>query len=1427
MMSIATAIVLGLTGCGGGSGDSTTDPTVEAKSTTITGKAVDGYLIYATVCLDLNRDGYCQLDKEPATSTDINGSFTLTITPEQQADANYTTAPLLVYSGYDSDTRLDFTGKLKAPFNEAQTVINITPVTTMVESMVAKGKSPTEAEVLVKKVLNLPADTNLSADPVEEAQKDPQLLKAALQVQKSVEVLAKALKQKDTNTTVDEKELVEDLYEKLAEVAETAEGDSVDLNATFETLVETYDLGQDINSSVIAISTKIEELIDSEEYNDTAVIGTTINTIQDKIVKDVIEGDYSFEEIEADIADINPLLEHAYDILDMVHYTGSDIDSVAIQIQESLAAAGMSDRHFLSIEEEIIALKNSSDPVVQKVGTDFELALKRYETEADKVETLATAETIPFNVPETFYEFEDNGYTSYSLKPEGLFDVKKVELSQSGLVEVNSTNPDAFVLVDGSWVPEESLTSYQLSDDKSLLTVDQTEVMIVKKIDLAHPAEDDKDLIEEINEKVPGDTPVTFNEGAEAYLLAFKEQESYRIYQKELTHGNMGDTYGDYYKTLEDFITGQSGGHWFMGDAYGGLAFEKPFDGTLKVGDSGNLVRVMATTNGDEIVGIDGQWRIIQLPGSDALAIVIDNIDDESTELFTVKDGIVYRGEYHKAMESFDLSDMLDFNEIAFNDILRTVQNRVEESATDSSEDITAENPVNDESHEADSVTTESPVDTTEGDVTTETSVSHDVQEVENSIEVSENEVFEDNTTSSTTPFAIPITEPMTFYVLDITQQDNGIYINQALHTLEDRKVVSKEYKFDLVNGTWIEETHSDHLLTEGGWVKESEIEDTYVLNGDGSATIDGRFIIGIEEAIDIGNTTFTEAGADGIEIAVPMPAGAMMYRNRYTKIADEYWIWYPKADITSFGDLIQNQCGIHWFRGDSHGGIAFAPIRDENGAFVKDSSGNYICDDTASTGTLVEVQQNTDGSTSIVDENAGQWSIETVNGQQILIVKPENAIYYTNSYEEIEYPIFAIYDGSVWEGDMEPAGITTTWTSYNETAFNALVSYVETNYNNPSDSAFKFTTDWLNGRTLYNAYYDSSEHQWRLSVSNFTDTTFSGYQDDNRSDNVTDVAYSITPEGYITFTAPWDNHETVYIKSIEQTTDYLKLCWRTDLSNCTEDDEYFYFDYQKAKDFVDAQNAYIKESSQIDTNSTDVVIADEIFAGKTYYAPVCDSYEENGQLYINNHIEKLVFGWDGKLSDSWIENGQNYETIWDYRVEAMELLLSSSERNVTFSIEEQGEDYIRFTNGDVIYLDEQVAEEDLNNRCNSTEYIHITSEMLDGQTFYEKMSEDGGGYGYAKMTLTATDATRHEIWYNSDGTLREDTTFSVPYSIIDGKVRAETSDAYKWFTLNNQDSVAWYLVSDDDIGQDGTLDRTGVDIIWYLSKPLGFPFNL
>ncbi|MDQ7067498.1 MAG: hypothetical protein Q9M40_05755 [Sulfurimonas sp.] len=111
-LSLSVAMLLGMTGCGS---DSSSTPPPVNSDTTLIGVGVDGYLSQATVCLDLSNDGYCQIGVEPASYTDANGTFSLTLTAAQKTEyPDYQDAPLLIYSGFDVDTGADFTGKLKA-----------------------------------------------------------------------------------------------------------------------------------------------------------------------------------------------------------------------------------------------------------------------------------------------------------------------------------------------------------------------------------------------------------------------------------------------------------------------------------------------------------------------------------------------------------------------------------------------------------------------------------------------------------------------------------------------------------------------------------------------------------------------------------------------------------------------------------------------------------------------------------------------------------------------------------------------------------------------------------------------------------------------------------------------------------------------------------------------------------------------------------------------------------------------------------------------------------------------------------------------------------------------------------------------------------------------------------------------------------------
>ena len=201
LLSVAASSLLILGGCGSSSSSSTTLSST-TTSETINGKAIDGYLKYSTICLDLNNDKYCQ-NNEPYTITDENGSFNLNITQEQMTNnINWKNRNLIVYGGIDSDTGENFDGKVIAPYESNQTM-NVTPITTLVASLQDQNLTLDQAKEKVADILDINAD-ELFQDPIKVAQQDNNttLLEKALSVQKTLEVLAISYS-KDQNTTLD------------------------------------------------------------------------------------------------------------------------------------------------------------------------------------------------------------------------------------------------------------------------------------------------------------------------------------------------------------------------------------------------------------------------------------------------------------------------------------------------------------------------------------------------------------------------------------------------------------------------------------------------------------------------------------------------------------------------------------------------------------------------------------------------------------------------------------------------------------------------------------------------------------------------------------------------------------------------------------------------------------------------------------------------------------------------------------------------------------------------------------------------------------------------------------------------------------------------------------------------------------------------
>lgn len=177
-LAIATSF---FAGCGGG--DSSPDPE-NRVNLQMSGSVVDGYLVNATVCLDLDNDKSCNSETEPTAQTDENGRYELTLTEGQSNDSRLDNAKIIVFDGYDSDTNKPYEGKLSAEqdFTRAQITtetsgqitteiknltVNVTAFTTLVSKVKDQGISLEDAEKKVKDVLQIPDSIDINADPVE------------------------------------------------------------------------------------------------------------------------------------------------------------------------------------------------------------------------------------------------------------------------------------------------------------------------------------------------------------------------------------------------------------------------------------------------------------------------------------------------------------------------------------------------------------------------------------------------------------------------------------------------------------------------------------------------------------------------------------------------------------------------------------------------------------------------------------------------------------------------------------------------------------------------------------------------------------------------------------------------------------------------------------------------------------------------------------------------------------------------------------------------------------------------------------------------------------------------------------------------------------------------------------------------------------
>ena len=163
-------------------GGSNTVPTETAS-----GYVVDGYIRNAFVCLDIDNNNECD-DDEPYSKSSGDGSYSLDVSA--LSDAQKGGAQLITIGGTDNDSGYRFTGQLQAPlYTDASGNIHITPITTLLAAQVTANT----ADAIDQRVADLQVQLVLEVDPRTDPVTNTGLQKVAIQVQKSLELIAAAL----------------------------------------------------------------------------------------------------------------------------------------------------------------------------------------------------------------------------------------------------------------------------------------------------------------------------------------------------------------------------------------------------------------------------------------------------------------------------------------------------------------------------------------------------------------------------------------------------------------------------------------------------------------------------------------------------------------------------------------------------------------------------------------------------------------------------------------------------------------------------------------------------------------------------------------------------------------------------------------------------------------------------------------------------------------------------------------------------------------------------------------------------------------------------------------------------------------------------------------------------------------------------------
>jgi hypothetical protein len=162
----SAALLVSLTGCGGGgggggetAGGAPAGGSTATNVATMAGAVIDGYIVGATVCLDLNNNYACDVT-EPSAVSGVDGAYTFEVTVDIPAGTQILAD--IPVGAVDQDLGpITKAYNMLAPHDNPEVV---TPLTTLVsQEILSSGGEITaeQAELSVKLALGIDSDTDL------------------------------------------------------------------------------------------------------------------------------------------------------------------------------------------------------------------------------------------------------------------------------------------------------------------------------------------------------------------------------------------------------------------------------------------------------------------------------------------------------------------------------------------------------------------------------------------------------------------------------------------------------------------------------------------------------------------------------------------------------------------------------------------------------------------------------------------------------------------------------------------------------------------------------------------------------------------------------------------------------------------------------------------------------------------------------------------------------------------------------------------------------------------------------------------------------------------------------------------------------------------------------------------------------------------